>query len=207
MIDPGGAVFGVLQLDGRRRFPRLATGDSVLSPARMPEARRNFSKAKRRGHVGVQAMIVDARPFCRGRVVGMLRDGVWRFPRLAPADSEPPNCKTTQSHCWLIRSLEPTDARPSPLTRFRRCAGYSEPGPVLVTMQQRFRTTVCGVYSRPPTIERCQSRLGTARSRPRRKREIDLRGTIGDGPSRRGSHHFERSQPIAGSFGSVTRPL
>jgi hypothetical protein len=80
MVDPSGEVFGVLRLDGRWRFPRLASGESVLPPARMPNARR------RRGYVGPQAMIVDARPFHRGRVIGVLRDGVWRFPRLAPAD-------------------------------------------------------------------------------------------------------------------------
>jgi hypothetical protein len=115
--------------------------------------------------------------------------GIENFLMLAESNLAPADW----SAGYGMRSVENMRDRPVPV---RVCPGA-----------ERFRTTLCGVYSRPPTIQTCKSRLGTARSRPGRKRGNDLRGKLGDGPSRRGCPHHERSQPIARSFGNVTRPF
>lgn len=50
----------------------------------------NFSRQDREAYVDVQAVIVDARPFQRGRIIGVQREGIWRFPRLGPGGSALP---------------------------------------------------------------------------------------------------------------------
>lgn len=36
----------------------------------------------RKAYRGVEAVVVDMRPNCRGNVVAVRRDGKWRWPRL-----------------------------------------------------------------------------------------------------------------------------
>ncbi|MGH9436308.1 MAG: hypothetical protein ACRD4R_05395 [Candidatus Acidiferrales bacterium] len=92
MVDSRGNVIGVLR-DGMWRYPRLAKNESVLPPARLPTARRNCCEHTRRAYAGVQAMIVDTRVYQRGRIKRVLRNDVWRFPRLAPGGSALPPVK------------------------------------------------------------------------------------------------------------------
>lgn len=52
--------------------------------------RRSTCEKNREAYQEVESVVVDTRPGHRGNIIGVLRDGKWRLPRLAPGDSALP---------------------------------------------------------------------------------------------------------------------